>query len=105
MAIMSKFGGAPISPYVRMALLYLIMNGFICHTVKLEVFITGQENKIPQISSTLQFSNLCFTKLWAYYLIVNIFNFCAVTSKGWNQYYTIICEVEPLFSIFFQILG
>ena len=39
----------------------LIRNGFICHMVKLEVFITGQEKKIPQISSTLQFSDLCFT--------------------------------------------
>ena len=55
-------------------------------------------NRIPQI-----FSNLGFTKLWAYYLIVNISNFCAGTSKGWNQYYTIICEVEPLFSIFFKL--
>ena len=39
---MSKVGEVPISQYVQMD---LIRNGFICHMMKLEVFITGQDIK------------------------------------------------------------
>ena len=49
----------------------IILSGMdlsICLMVKLEVFIKGQDNRIPQISSILQFSNLFFTQLWAYIL-------------------------------------
>ena len=44
-------------------------------------FSLQEDNRMPQISSTLHFSNLCFTKLCAHYLIVNIYNFCTITSK------------------------